>query len=320
MQPAAKPKGKGKAKETQIVVSESKKLRGLTTRSKRQSIPRSTPLVRSLTNPFTGSTCVPDGTDGACFSINQTVVMPAGAGGGSAFFLSTDPGNLFYVAAGDATAGWIVPAASTWTAATNFATVTAVFARVRPVSAAVRISFVGATMTDSGSTMYAECPGIANPALQNANAANSFSFLEANSIYSETHPTREELVFSWRPEDFEDIAEYNNIIAPGTVILGGPAPNNVPYLCVGILGAQPTVNTVRVEFQVNFEGQWRNRSIQIGESSTRSKPAIPGWFEKTMNIVKYVPQVLPVAALVADSWMDPTGSGIRSALKAYRTL
>jgi len=276
-------------------------------------------LIRQFVNPFLGAACVPDGAGGGCISINQTIVLTTGTTGTCAFLVAPDPANLFYIAPDDAAGGWTIPAGGAWAPASNLATIAAVFSKVRCTAIGIRVVFIGATMTDQGAIMYTEQPGSVAPSILGGNGANSFSYQEANALSTAVHPLREEMLFTWRPQDYEDTGTYNALNAGG-LLLGLPAYNALPFLVVGILGANVSTATVRIEFQANFQGQYRNQSVRLGEGDSAVPPATIGWFERLMNGVKMIPHVLPAAAVLADSYADPTGRGLRAALRRYRRL
>jgi len=265
-------------------------------------------LASSIINPFMGSVCVPDGFEGGCFSLQQQAPVVSDANGFAAFSVAGDPWNLFANITGTGTGtGWNIPAANVWTSSVNVATVSNVYAKLRVISMAIKFVCTQSTTTDQGGIICAEIPGNYVLSTFNAQGAASFGTVEANCTNSTTGSVRDGCLLTWRPEDsnnmFNYSSYYNGVATYGTQ----PTISGVPYLFLGIVGAAPSTTFGRVEFIVNFQGQFKNTTYFAGNALETQPKAEVGWMEKVINAVKLVPQFVPLIGDIAGAFVPGGG-------------
>lgn len=241
-------------------------------------------LAASMLDPWNKSACIPDGSKGAgCFSIKGQAQLGPGAGGSiCGFFLALDVNNMTLGSTGGTTSTLVLP--TNWSPATQLAAIQSVYGRYRPVSAGIKVYYVGSTTSDSGSLCLFQVPGtvtvnnFAGTNLSNTGGAPQYA------QWTKYDAVRNGGQMTWRPEDEEDFQFYTT---------NGPnentssvLPTGTPYLGVIADGLTSAAGAIRIEWIVNFEGQFQGTVFTAG--SRVENPAIPGWFEKAMNGVKAV--------------------------------
>jgi len=242
-------------------------------------------LAMSLTNPFDTTTCIPDGARGTgCFSVKGSAGLGTGAAGTACcFLLNLDPANQTFGQNSGTVGTWTLPGTSLWTQAPQLAAIQNIYSRFRPISAGVRVYYVGATQTDQGTIVASQISG--STFASNLNGTNTGnSTLSTDSMWLKWANLRNGIEICWRPEDQEDYTFSSTTNANTT--LGSLTPTQTPFLFVGVDGCQSSSGILRIEYVVNYEGQYQNVNLTVGSQTL--KAAQSGWFEKTMNMIRNV--------------------------------
>jgi len=258
-------------------------------------------LARSILNPFQWGACIPDGAKGVgCFICKGSLGYLTGTGGTALnFALNLDPVNLIFGYNGSTTSTWSFPSGSTWTSSSKLSLIAGNYARYRPISAGIRVYFVGATNTDQGNLYVVQFPGSTTPyGLNGTNSANTP--WNDYAQWSQSCALRDGACITWRPEDPEDY-QFNDLTA-APVNLNVEAPSKTPWLGVLVDGAQPASGCIRVEYWVNFEGQAQGTNYIQGSRTAAAKKAEAGWFEKAMNAIDGVSPFAKLAIPAAIAW------------------
>lgn len=247
-------------------------------------------LACSIADPWSCSACVPDGSTGTgCFTLKQQDTISTGTDGCAFFALNVDPASLTKNIAGAAVSG-----ASNYVAATQVAMVKNGFKNYRPISAGIRVTYIGNTQTDGGYIILGQTP--ANKALMDFNPVSA-STMADNCAYTNSIPLRNGAQITWRPESQSDLQDWR-AIPGGTQLLS--AGTSYPQLVIGVMGATASTAVLAVELVVNYEGQFQIQSLQMGGEAVQQKvKAEVGWFEKVKNVLALVRPVISVAATTA---------------------
>jgi len=256
--------------------------------SRRQGLPMEiSRLIFSMKNPFDSNACVPDGARGvSCFSIKQAGVLgPGVAGTVCGLALNpTDPRNIVYVDSAGVTTGMIV--SGNWAAASQIASVVSFYGKIRPVSAGIRMVYIGNTQTDAGVIVGAQNSG---STLLSSFAGANAAQLSATAEYYKIIPLRNGIEVIWRANDMEDIGDFRVI---SSAVSATSTIFSAPYLAAWAFGVASNTNCIQYEWIVNYEGQIANQTFMSGgaELGVSSSPARPGWFEHAMNSLgNYIP-------------------------------
>lgn len=265
-------------------------------------------LASSIANPFNTAACVPDGARGVgCFSTKETFVLSTGAGGSTvSLMLKPDPYNSFFYDSATTAATPTVPNATfvaNWGQATSYATINAQYEKWRPTSMGVRVSYTGATQTDGGTIFVGQVPANIAPTSFNGKALSQAMNL---CSYYETYPLRNGAFVTWRPQEMTDIAQW---FRDANVTLATVADQ--PFLVVIVYGASASQTLVTCECITNYEGTYFNQNYIAAGADLQAKPAEPGWYEKAVNIVRFVKPISPLIGFAADRL---TGLPISAAL------
>jgi hypothetical protein len=249
-------------------------------------------LACSVTDPWSCSACIPDGsTNTGCFSIKQMFTLGTGAAGTAAsLFIHPDVDNFSYQDTGSTATTTTVT--GNWVAAASFTAITSQYQMTRPVSAGIRVEYVGNTQTDQGVIVV----GLSSSGqgISNYNTATLGLFTQKLLSYK-TFPLRAGAQITWRPEDWQDMEEFQLCGSAVDPVTGG---NDRPVMCVAIFGANAaTSSLVQCEVVANFEGQFKMQTFIPGGISGQLKstvPAVPGWYEKAKNIFNLVEPYIPL--------------------------
>jgi hypothetical protein len=270
-------------------------------------------LAQSVVDPWSTSSCVPDGATGAgCFTTKETFNLSTGATGSvMAVCCNGDPRNNFTAQTGALGATWTFAAATLWNPATSIAALAAIYRSYRLVSMGLRVSYIGTTTNDAGSVIgavYAD--GMVPFLLDGGSLATAISLAMDYS----TGAIRNGMSVVWRPQSYDDIGAWTLIGNSPSLALGAPgeAPLTKPWLFIGANSA--AINgggALLVEMVCNYEGMYRLGTFYAGGISRQlAAPAIDGWYEKLQNAVR---KVSPITAFVMRSL-----TGINRPLIEYR--
>jgi hypothetical protein len=245
-------------------------------------------LACSIADPWACSACVPDGSTGTgCFTLKQQDTITTGATGNSFYALNLQPENFTYQNNGTTTY------TGNYTAATQLSMATNSFKNYRPISAGIRVTYIGNTQTDGGYVVLGQTP--ANKALTQFSPASATSFAD-NVSFSSSIPVRNGAQITWRPESQSDLQDWTTFGSTQGVTSG----TKYPQLVLGLYGAAASTAIFAVEVVVNFEGQYAMQSFQSGgEALVQKEKAEVGWFEKVKNLLADVRPIISVASTLA---------------------
>jgi hypothetical protein len=246
-------------------------------------------LVRSMIDPWNQSSCIPDGSRyRSCFSVKATGTMKTGAAG-TAVALVVNPGDICnFIALDDASTAitWTFPSGNGWDPVTDFATFQTLYGRYRPVSAGIRVVYIGTTLDDSGILVGGQFSGDTN--LSAVADGASLTTIQPFLMSSATAPVRNGMEVVWMPADETNQKQF--VRSSTTSALLGSYTSTVPQLFVGGLNlATAGAGIVQYDVVVNFEGQLENQTMYVGAKDV-SMPPVDNWYAKTMSLLKdYVP-------------------------------
>jgi hypothetical protein len=255
-------------------------------------------LAMSLANPFEYSGCIPDGARGVgCFSVKNEFILGTGAAG-TCCGIAWNPnygGQALYVL--DTLSTAVTPTTPTnWSNANQIGTIDSLYAKARPISAGLRITYIGNTQTDGGL--------ILGGLLSGGVSINSISGQALTNVaaFSKTYkivPLRNGVEVIWLPDDEMDVANFstfnsNNLACTQTF--------QAPLLIAWIFGAgASTASLAQVECVANFEGQYSNTTFMPGGLADNTPPAEGGWYENIMNFARSIEQVVPAIGQFAQT-------------------
>jgi len=244
-------------------------------------------LLQSRQNPWEFSACIPDGAKGVgCFSVKQTFTLGTGTGGSTCgIYVNTDPTN-FYISDNLNTTALPVIAAN-WSLPAQYTSIKALYGKYRPISAGIRATYVGSTISDQGIIVGGLVNGGVSASSFAGKTSDQWAALTKDYLAS---PLRNGLEITWAPDDIEDTAQF-------LYITGSAASNNFtpnpPYMALQVYGCNAaTPGILMVDVVVNYEGQFSSQTFLPG-GLTAPAPAEPGWFERIQNVMVDYPNVLP---------------------------
>lgn len=241
-------------------------------------------LAKSMADPWAYTACIPDGARyKSCFSVKLTGTLTTGSGGTcvSLVLNPSDPGALYYPDTLSTGSTFTLAGASVYQQAAAVATIQSLYGKVRPVSAGVRLTYVGTTTNDSGILVAGQFPGdVAISTLANGKNVDTVVAGLQNFIQC---PVRNGVQITWSPDDYEAQGTFRPVTASAPTLA---ATTDAPGLFVGanILAASG-LSSLHYDAIVNYEGQLDNQQIYVGQGSD-SGPIVTGWFEKTMDLVR----------------------------------
>jgi len=258
----------------------------------------------STADPFACSACIPDGSrNTGCFSVKQDAAITTGAAGTSNLFAWAPLVNdTSFTDSGSAAVTPTV--AGNWVKAVANPTFFALYAKYRPVSAGLKVTYVGNTQTDSGVIIIGQVSG--GVSLSTFNGA---SLATATSVFQtyETYPLRNGGKVVWRSESEMDTATWINMNATPDAASTALV---LPYLVVIVYGAQSSQATLHVEAVTNYEGQFASQTFMPGGLDDNSpKPAASGWYATAKNIISDVAQIAPVVGAMGSGYLSGGFSG-----------
>lgn len=264
-------------------------------------------LACSMLDPWSCSACVPDGANGTgCFTMKDQAILSTGTTSGTACGIALHPGVNTYLKIDSATAGATTPTfAGNWLAATAGGSITGQYAKWRPVSAGLKLEYIGPTVTDGGTLLV----GLVSPG-QPLSAFSGASIGTACNLCMnyKTFPVRNGAKITWRPQDMSDVMNFDN-----SSILGVASALPVPYLIALVYGAGTNQAVLNAEYVVNMEGQFKAQTFIPGGIHESNAPvADPGWYEKTINVLRKFDPIMPFVGTIADMAVPGLGSGLMS--------
>jgi len=242
-------------------------------------------LIRSLTNPWEFSACIPDGARGTgCFSLKENTTISAGAlGTCGGFYYSPLSNASFITDTANTTAVPVIGA--NWAPCSANASVIAQYAKARVISGGMRIRYIGPTQTDSGVLLL----GIASGATPVANFNGATLTGACNGLMEyKICSLREGGEITWRPMDIVDTEEYFNTnigVFANNVLL------NRPYLVAIVYNGAVAGTYINCEVIYNYEGQYQRQQFLSGGVTNADTHAEVGWYESAINAVKALPQI-----------------------------
>jgi len=273
-------------------------------------------VARSLRNPWSGSSCLPDGSQGiSCFTVKETGTLTTGATGTCyGILVGVGVNNQFKLDTGTTGAGSNLPTVSgNWSNATGISTVDNMFGKFRVVSAGLKIVYTGNTINDGGVLVMGQISGNVTAATLNAMALQTLAGTTQNY---KTYPLRQGGMITWRPSDKEDMDGFQPI--NGATPTATTAVVNAPYLMAYVYGAQTAGASIcQYEFVVNYEGQIQSQFVIPGGlgNGVTTPPAETGWYENAMNLVRQVPTIVPLIAQGLEFATGSSSKPLRSLLQ-----
>jgi len=253
-------------------------------------------VAKTLTDPWMGACCLPDTSQGACFTLKYVIPILTDVNGWANAVVTTEYNNAYFAFVGLGTNNYNFPAASSYTPTANSAAIASIFSKIRPVSLGYKWFPTTSATADSGTVECAQIPGTVNP---NGGISGTPS-VQALATAWEEGPARQVCKMTWRPDDYSTMGKY--IQASSNSLLTAPpsfAPQLVPFLFFGIQGAAASTTVGRLEVVLNLEGQVRAQGLFIGEAVTEKPPAISDWTTKVANAVRKTLQFgMPIAKTV----------------------
>jgi hypothetical protein len=203
-----------------------------------------------------------------------------------------------------------LPAATPYVPADRYTVIAGLFAKYRAVSAGIKARYIGSQMNSQGRVVLAQISG--NLAATGIIDTQTVDYVKQQAMFATIGSLREGGTLLWRPEDQEDYKFQSFDGASSTT--AEIVPQQTPWLVVAFTGAQANSGCLALDVVVNFEGQYRDQTLTIGENAGPSqaaakKPAEAGWFEKAMNAVS---KWSPVVAKVADDILPGAGSVVNA--------
>lgn len=254
-------------------------------------------LAKSVLDPFMQSACIPDGATGVGkFSTKATLTMQPAALGTCAIF-ALQPGeinNEYYL--GNASTSTTPVVTGNYSASGQATNVTGLYQRLRPVSAGIRFSFTGSSMSDQGTLLLMQIPpGTSLTGFHGAAIETACSYASWYKVL----PLRQGGKIIWRPSDVDDQAVFTtqsaNLATSSTALTR-------PYMVGIVYGCAAASACVTVEYVQNWEGQYRQSGFAPGGIDTMSAPSpVVGWYERAHAIYN---RFAPIVSLVAGYAMD----------------
>ncbi len=256
-------------------------------------------VARSVADPWNYSSCIPDGAHGVGkFQIRQTGTVYTGTGTTCGVALScSDFSNYIRLDVNSTSINATYN--GNWGSASNAVAMTALYSRVRMVSAGIKIVFQGNTTADSGSILFAQIP--ASVPLSVINGL-SLDQVAAVSQYYKVVPARQGGTITWRACDYDDQGAFQQVQANAAVSSAAVAYR--PWLLVQVFGAQAAGSgTFLIETVSNWEGQFANPTFSPGGATTMGgdRPAEVGWFERAQNLVRNITPVVSALMTILPS-------------------
>jgi len=244
-------------------------------------------LTRSVLDPFTRSSCVPDGSKYLTpFTTKMTGTVTTGTGSSYSVFAGLMPDAFYATDSAGTTATVKVP--TNWTVSPAVTTVDSLYKQYRLVSAGIRVWYTGSTLNDQGVLVFGQLSS--QNTLQGLDGG-SLSTLTSFCTNYKTCSLRSGGQFTWRPEDLHSQADLWDV---DTVAQANSTTMNHPWLFVSCFGATTGgASSIQYEIVANYEGQIGNQNFVPGGQSPTVAEAAPGWYEKVSNMIASVPAYMP---------------------------
>lgn len=266
-------------------------------------------LAKSIVNPWSNAACVPDGSNSMrCCTLRQPLTLTTGAAGTCCgVILNTDPSAWYVLDSGSANTTPTV--SGNFSAALGYTAMSALGSKYRMVSAGIKASYMGTTNNDGGLIL---CGQVAegNP----ASILNGASLANAALVCSnyQTQPVRSGATITWRPSTQEDI----DLTHPfnGTTAVSSLAATPNPFIFLYVYsGVNNGATMLQVEIIANYEIMIDNQTLIVGGINAAPPPAMPGWYEKSINVANRTPQIrqgIAGAEQTETDWWDMGGKAL----------
>jgi len=258
-------------------------------------------FARSLADPWSMSSCIPDGANGTgCFSIKQSIVLGTGTGTCVSFVLN--PQSITNNQKVDTASTAATPTLTgNYTNAPQSASIQALYGSVRVVSAGIKVRYVGNTQTDQGILVIGQFAEDYAPS--NLNGASLTTFQNAAQNYK-IYPLRSGASLTWRPQSVDDCI---NFWASTSAAAALSSPPSGPWLAFAVYGATAnTASLVIADAVTNFEGQFISQTFLPGGLEAIAKPAEAGWYETAVNAVRLLDPIVPyVSSTLSNVFNSP---------------
>lgn len=248
-----------------------------------------TSLGESLVDPWSKSSCIPDGATGVgCFSTKAELSLATGAGGSACGLIcQPDTRSFYYIDTGSVNATATV--AGAWTSTSSSGSIQTLYQSFRRVSCGMRGVYVGNTSTDGGSILVGLLPAnFAINVLNGANITTAAGYMRTYKIL----PLRGGFSVTWTPEDMQDLMAFSPTAGGGNVV----ATAQGQVLCAALVfGAAAATTVLQVELVANYEGMFNNQNFIPGGTSDRPQVAPePGWYERAIAFKDKFDSIAPL--------------------------
>lgn len=266
-------------------------------------------LAASIADPFTTSACIPDGSRGrGCFSVRQTgSIGPAALGLTATVAITPNISGSYYVDNGNTTAIPVIT--GNYLQFSQLTVMAGQYSKYRLVSMGLRATYIGTTNNDSG--VFAAMQIAGGTSLATFNGATLGNFANG-AMYFKTLPVRNGVTVTWRPGQMDDLSLYGNMVTTAVPVTSAFTQ---PYLVIAAYGLVSGVQSIQWEGVWNYEGQYDTQFFIPGGLNEVSAvmPAEPGWYEKSLNLIRGLEPIVPVLGNMALRYLGGvrTGAGSR---------
>lgn len=249
-------------------------------------------LARSIADPFSYSSCIPDGSKHkAPFTVHQIGILQTGTTGTCyGIALGLQPDGLMYLDNNGTTSTARVVNAN-WSAADRVNNIGTQFTQYRIVSAGLRLFYTGSTLNDQGIIAFGT---MGSESLVTAFNGQDVGQMTQQSSSFKIVPLRSGGGITWRPEDTNASADFYDV---STTALPVITHTDHSWLYAWVFGAANNgQSSVEYELVVNYEGYIGTTSFApggVGIGQNAQEVAVPGWYEQTLNMVGNVSQYVP---------------------------
>jgi hypothetical protein len=236
-----------------------------------------------MMDPFNYSACIPDGAKYVKpFTVKQIGTILTGTTGNCyGIALGLQPDAFYYL---DSLTNLTTPTTSgNWSFASAINMVTGSFAQYRVVSAGLKLTYTGSTLSDQGTIITGQMSS--QDPLSTLSGATLTNFAASCANYH-IGALRSGSTVTWRPEDINGQADFFDVASapvPTTTVM------DHSYLFAWVYGgANAGQSSCQYEIVVNFEGYMNDNTYIPGGISAQPVKAEPGWFEYSGNMLQGV--------------------------------
>lgn len=267
--------------------------------------PLTADYVRSLSDPWDYSACVPDGANGVgCFSCKETFLLGTGATGTCTSLMVNPNSTVNYEKADFGNNSATPTIGGNYVSTSASATISALYSDIRTVSSGIKIRYVGNTQTDQGILIIGQVSQSITPS-----SFNGTTLTQAQALFQnyKLFPLRSGGSVVWRPQCMDDIITYTSTTTSIAAVSTAP---QAPYLLAIIYGANANTSSLAIcDVVTNFEGQYRQQTFLPGGVEAMANKAEAGWYESALNAVKSMEPILPfVQSTLVNAFNSPMAS------------